>query len=357
MVNFYAPDSVPAKFTDRTFYQHNAERHADAHDGRGERARSAPASRASSSAATGPVAVLLPARGVSAIDKAGQPFDDPAARRALHDAIRAGLRGRGRSIELDLHINDPAFADAAAQKLLELMHSVSTSARSSTARSRHQRRANAEEQAAEGQSPSGNELTTQVTAILKRFREQIARGEPIIGGGAGTGLSAMSEEAGGIDLLIVYNSGRYRMAGRGSSAGLLAYGNANQIVKEMAYEVLPVVKRNAGARRRQRHRSVHHSEALSRGAAHAGVRRHPELPHGRPVRRRHAAGVRGNGHELPARGRHHPARATARPVDDAVRVQPVRSRAHGRCRRRSDRRAHGGHDRRIDRREELEDTR
>ena len=78
--------------------------------------------------------------------------------------------------------------------------------------------------------------------ILKRFREQIARGEPIIGGGAGTGLSAKSEEAGGIDLLIVYNSGRYRMAGRGSSAGLLAYGNANQIVKEMAYEVLPVVK-------------------------------------------------------------------------------------------------------------------
>ena len=80
-------------------------------------------------------------------------------------------------------------------------------------------------------------------AILARFRAQIARGEPIIGGGAGTGLSAVSEEAGGIDLLVVYNSGRYRMAGRGSSAGLLAYGNANQIVKEMAYEVLPVVKR------------------------------------------------------------------------------------------------------------------
>ena len=77
--------------------------------------------------------------------------------------------------------------------------------------------------------------------ILKRFGAQIARGEPIIGGGAGTGLSAVSEEAGGIDLLVVYNSGRYRMAGRGSSAGLLAYGNANQIVKEMAYEILPVV--------------------------------------------------------------------------------------------------------------------
>src|SRR5690242_14874601 len=80
-------------------------------------------------------------------------------------------------------------------------------------------------------------------SILKRFREQISRGEPIIGGGAGTGLSAISEEAGGIDLLIVYNSGRYRMAGRGSSSGLMPYGNANQIVKEMAVEILPVVKK------------------------------------------------------------------------------------------------------------------
>jgi predicted TIM-barrel enzyme len=71
----------------------------------------------------------------------------------------------------------------------------------------------------------------------------IARGMPIIGGGAGTGLSAKAEEAGGIDLIIIYNSGRYRMAGRGSAAGLLAYGNANQIVREMALEVLPVVKR------------------------------------------------------------------------------------------------------------------
>jgi predicted TIM-barrel enzyme len=78
--------------------------------------------------------------------------------------------------------------------------------------------------------------------ILKRLREKVARGEPIIGGGAGTGLSAKSEEQGGIDLIIIYNSGRFRMAGRGSSAGLMPYGNANQIVKEMAYEVLPVVK-------------------------------------------------------------------------------------------------------------------
>ena len=79
--------------------------------------------------------------------------------------------------------------------------------------------------------------------LLERFRGMIARKEPIIGGGAGTGLSAKCEEAGGIDLIIIYNSGRYRMAGRGSLAGVLAYGNANEIVKEMAREVLPVVGR------------------------------------------------------------------------------------------------------------------
>jgi len=79
--------------------------------------------------------------------------------------------------------------------------------------------------------------------ILTALREIVRRGEPIIGGGAGTGLSAKCEEAGGIDLIVIYNSGRYRMAGRGSLAGLLAYGNANDIVLEMAREVLPVVMR------------------------------------------------------------------------------------------------------------------
>jgi predicted TIM-barrel enzyme len=80
------------------------------------------------------------------------------------------------------------------------------------------------------------------TTILAKFHSMIEAGVPIIGGGAGTGISAKAEEAGGIDLIIIYNSGRYRMAGRGSAAGLLAYGNANEIVKEMAVEVLPVVK-------------------------------------------------------------------------------------------------------------------
>ena len=78
--------------------------------------------------------------------------------------------------------------------------------------------------------------------ILARLRQKVARGEPIIGGGAGTGLSAKCEEAGGIDLIVIYNSGRFRMGGRGSLSGLMPYGNANQIVKELGFEVLPVVR-------------------------------------------------------------------------------------------------------------------
>src|SRR5882757_9921001 len=77
---------------------------------------------------------------------------------------------------------------------------------------------------------------------LSRLRSQVAAGRPIIGGGAGTGLSAKCAEAGGIDLIIIYNSGRFRMAGRGSLSGMMPYGDANQIVVEMAREVLPVVK-------------------------------------------------------------------------------------------------------------------
>jgi uncharacterized protein (UPF0261 family) len=119
MVNFYAPESVPAIFKDRTFYRHNANvtlmRTTPEENVRigGDIARKL-------GRATGPVTVLLPRRGVSAIDREGQPFDDPVARRALHDTIRAELQGADVR-ELDLHINDAEFADAAAHTLLELM--------------------------------------------------------------------------------------------------------------------------------------------------------------------------------------------------------------------------------------------
>jgi len=119
MVNFYAPESVPARFKDRTFYKHNANVTLMRTTAAENAAIGAEIAR-KVAAATGPVAVLLPGRGVSAIDRVGQPFDDASARRALHDAIRTNL-DTVEVRELDLHINDPEFADAAARKLLELM--------------------------------------------------------------------------------------------------------------------------------------------------------------------------------------------------------------------------------------------
>ncbi len=123
MVNFYGPQSVPDRFAGRLFHRHNANvtlMRTTIEENRGIGAEIA----RKLLAAIGPAAVLLPARGVSAIDRSGQPFDDPAARRALHDAIRAGLPG-DRVVELDLHINDPAFAEAAAETLIELMRAAS----------------------------------------------------------------------------------------------------------------------------------------------------------------------------------------------------------------------------------------
>lgn len=79
--------------------------------------------------------------------------------------------------------------------------------------------------------------------LVSKFQDMKAKGIPIVGGGAGTGLSAKCEEAGGIDLIVIYNSGRYRMAGRGSLSGMMAYGNANEVVMEMAQEVLPAVSK------------------------------------------------------------------------------------------------------------------
>lgn len=79
--------------------------------------------------------------------------------------------------------------------------------------------------------------------ILERLRAKVAEGKPIVGGGAGTGISAKMSEAGGIDLLVIYNSGRFRMAGRGSLSGMMPYGDANAIVMEMSREVLPVVSK------------------------------------------------------------------------------------------------------------------
>ena len=121
--------------------------------------------------------------------------------------------------------------------------------------------------------------------LVDRFTEMARRGEPIVGGGAGTGLSAKCEEAGGIDLIVIYNSGRYRMAGRGSLAGLLAYGNANEIVVEMAAEVLPVVRHTPVLAGVNGTDPFMITDRFLRELRRSGLRRHPELPDRRPDRR------------------------------------------------------------------------
>jgi uncharacterized protein (UPF0261 family) len=195
MVNFGA--DVPERFAGRLRYVHNPQVTL---------MRTTPEENAAIgeflarklNALTGPAVFLLPEGGVSALDAPGQAFHDPDADAALFAAVEKDT-APGIVRRVPHHINDPEFADAVLDAWREV-HPVRF------------RRAE----------------------LLERFTDMARRGEPIVGGGAGTGLSAKCEEAGGIDLIVIYNSGRYRMAGRGSLAGLLAYGNANEIVVEMA---------------------------------------------------------------------------------------------------------------------------
>ena len=185
----------------------------------------------------------------------------------------------------------------------------------------------------------------------------VARGEPIIGGGAGTGLSAKSEEAGGIDLIVIYNSGRYRMAGRGSPAGLLAYGNANEIVKEMALEVLPVVKQTpvlAGVNGTDPFVLMPQFLAELKAMGFSGVQNFPTIGLFDGVMRQ---SLRGDRHGLRARGRHDRRGAPAGPADHALCVQPGRGDGDDAGRGRHRRGAYGRDDGRRDRRDVGQDAR
>ena len=207
MVNFGPRDTVPERFELRRLYVHNPtvtlmrttpEECAELGRRIGRKL----------SGARGPTVLFVPLRGVSMIDVEGQPFHDIEADRALIDGVRETLDDSVELHELDMDINDGRFAEAMARRLHELV----------------------------------TEAQVNRADALVRLRAQVKAGQPIIGAGAGTGLSAKCAEAGGGDLIIIYNSGRFRMGGRGSLAGLLPYGDANAIVVDMAREVLPVVR-------------------------------------------------------------------------------------------------------------------
>ncbi|CAI5467555.1 unnamed protein product [Closterium sp. Yama58-4] len=303
MVNFGEASSVPKEFEGRTFHVHNPQvtlmrTTAD------ENRRIAQFIAGKMNQSQAPVTLLVPEGGLSALDAPGIAFWDPAADAALFeelekqvvqtDSRKVGtvvMKGGGIEcgaygwcvvrndwyaredglvcaiIRLPHHINDPAFAAALVNALLPLLPSTTAPTTASPPASaappppQTSEPATATTTPAPSTSPSPSPpipttlnpppaldltpipwLVARRTAILHSLRSQVAAGRAIIGGGAGTGISAKCEEMGGVDLIVIYNSGRFRMAGRGSLAGLLPFADANAVVEDMAKEVLPVIK-------------------------------------------------------------------------------------------------------------------
>eukprot|EP00947_MAST-08B_sp_MAST-8B-sp1_P003182 g3182.t1 len=222
----------------------------------------------SSSSSFPPWTVLMPGRGVSLLDSEGQAFYDPAATAAIHETLARELvvtqqeqeqeqDGDSRVLRVvDADINDEAFASAVVEEFTTLwrrrrrsgsgaMGRAGSGAGGAGSGSQQQQQQQQQRRSFSSSSSSSSSSSPPHAmdrgAILGRLRAQVAAGEPIVGAGAGTGLSAKAAVDGGADLIIIYNSGRYRMAGRGSLAGLLPYGDANAIVLEMAAEVGPVI--------------------------------------------------------------------------------------------------------------------
>ncbi|VAI85741.1 unnamed protein product [Triticum turgidum subsp. durum] len=240
MVNFGAHDTIPAAFLDRKIHIHN-EQISLMRTTLEENKKFAQfiADKLNKSLST--VTVCLPQKGISAIDAPGMPFYDPEARQVKL---------------LPYHINDPEFANALVDAFLSMDIKASSAITQKNNMVLPKQDTN-EKESSSGQKTSDSSIiwrppmdfpdarpeTLQKTkSILHKLKQQIGEGIPVIGAGAGTGISAKFEEAGGVDLIVLYNSGRFRMAGRGSLAGLLPFADANAIVLEMANEVLPVVK-------------------------------------------------------------------------------------------------------------------
>ncbi|ESW28071.1 hypothetical protein PHAVU_003G256400 [Phaseolus vulgaris] len=253
MVNFGAKDTIPLKFQHRNIYEHNKQvslMRTTVDENRKFADFIANKLQNSSSK----ICVCLPEKGVSALDASGKPFYDPEATGTLLHELQNLIPTNGdRQVKVyPHHINDLEFANALVDAFLDINKKNSKD-------STRQQVANPESVAQNyvsnassfgtivyppSEFPEARTETLEKTQlILQQLKHQIDKGIPIIGAGAGTGISAKSEEAGGVDLIVLYNSGRFRMAGRGSLAGLLPFADANAVVLDMANEVLPVVKK------------------------------------------------------------------------------------------------------------------
>lgn len=256
MVNFGARDTIPSTFQQRKIHEHNKQvslMRTTVEENKKFADFIADKLNKSSSK----VCVCLPEKGVSALDAPGKPFHDPDATAALLNELQKLINtNNDRKIKVyPYHINDVEFANAIVDSFLEIdknsgkefspQTSVAVSIEDSSVGAVSTMGYSSFKAAIYSPSdfPDAHPETLKRTqAILHQLQDQINRGIPIIGAGAGTGISAKFEEAGGVDLIVLYNSGRFRMAGRGSLAGLLPYADANAVVLDMANEVLPVVK-------------------------------------------------------------------------------------------------------------------
>lgn len=237
MVNFGARDSVPETFSGRKLHVHNSEITLMRTTSEENRLFAAFIS-GKINKATGPLTLLIPEKGISAIDVAGAPFHDPDADAALFQELeRLVEQTPTRKICRVPHaINDPEFAERAVAALREIMPAQKSKVAAGAVSSAF--------------SPAERAVRTTIPAsipgprdaVLKSLRSVMASGKPIIGAGAGTGISAKFEEAGGADLIIIYNSGKFRMAGHGSLSGMMPFKDANAVMLEMGEEILPILK-------------------------------------------------------------------------------------------------------------------
>lgn len=259
MVNFGAKVTIPSNFQQRKIYEHN-EQVTLMRTTVEENKKFAKFIAGKLNKSSSKICVCLPEIGISALDAPGKPFYDPEASGILMDELKRLIEtNEDRQVKIcPYHINDPEFANALVDSFLEICGSGKSYIMHRGISEPNQDM----EERQENNPPSkissmGNrticysltdfpdakpETLRRTQAVLQQLKGQIIAGKPIIGAGAGTGISAKFEEAGGVDLIVLYNSGRFRMAGRGSLAGLLPFADANAIVVEMANEVLPVVK-------------------------------------------------------------------------------------------------------------------
>ncbi|PWA66809.1 hypothetical protein CTI12_AA130670 [Artemisia annua] len=248
MVNFGAKNTIPTNFQQRKIFEHN-EQVSLMRTTVEENKKFAEFIARKVNKASSKVRVCLPEIGISALDAPGKPFYDTNATGTLIEELKRLIETtEDRKVKVyQYHINDTEFAKALVDSFLEMHKKPNVSSQKQTviqpdASSTIYKSCTTISYNLTNFPDAKPETLQRTQSVLQLLRDQIRQGKPIIGAGAGTGISAKFEEAGGVDLIVLYNSGRFRMAGRGSLAGLLPFADANAIVVDMANEVLPVVK-------------------------------------------------------------------------------------------------------------------